>query len=49
MFGALGYSHDPQDDSVPIEETLRVLEDMVRAGKIRFIGLSNETPWGLQA
>jgi len=47
MFGALGYSHDPQDDSVPIEETLRVLDDMVRAGKIRFIGLSNETPWGV--
>jgi aryl-alcohol dehydrogenase-like predicted oxidoreductase len=47
MFGVLGYNHDPQDDSVPIEETLRVLEDMVRAGKIRFIGLSNETPWGV--
>lgn len=47
MFGALGYNHDPQDDSVPIEETLRVLDDMVRAGKIRFIGLSNETPWGV--
>ncbi len=47
MFGELGYSHDPQDNSVPIEETLRVLDDMVRAGKIRFIGLSNETPWGV--
>lgn len=47
MFGELGYSHDPQDNSVPIAETLRVLDDMVRAGKIRFIGLSNETPWGV--
>ncbi|WP_174875667.1 NADP(H)-dependent aldo-keto reductase [Vogesella oryzae] len=39
-----------QDDpagSVPIEETLRVLQDFVAAGKVRAIGVSNETPWGL--
>lgn len=34
-------------DAVPIETTLRALEDLVRAGKIRHIGLSNETPWGV--
>jgi len=45
-FGKLGYRHDPADDSVPIEETLQVLGDLVRAGKVRHIGLSNETPWG---
>ncbi|MDT8383505.1 MAG: NADP(H)-dependent aldo-keto reductase [Gammaproteobacteria bacterium] len=44
-FGQLGYRHAP-DHSVPIEETLRVLADLVQAGKIRQVGLSNETPWG---
>ncbi|WP_296806042.1 NADP(H)-dependent aldo-keto reductase [Thiocapsa sp.] len=46
-FGKLGYS--PVDDahSVPLLETLEVLADQVRAGKIRHIGVSNETPWGL--
>ncbi|MFP4247821.1 MAG: NADP(H)-dependent aldo-keto reductase [Halochromatium sp.] len=45
-FGQLGYSHSAQDDSVPLLETLEVLGDLVRAGKIRHVGLSNETPWG---
>jgi len=34
-------------DEVPIEETLAALSDLVRQGKVRHIGLSNETPWGL--
>jgi aryl-alcohol dehydrogenase-like predicted oxidoreductase len=46
-FGRLGYQHDELDTSTPIEETLRVLADFVDAGKIRYIGLSNETPWGV--
>jgi aryl-alcohol dehydrogenase-like predicted oxidoreductase len=33
-------------DETPIEETLRALDDIVKAGKIRYVGLSNETPWG---
>ena len=45
-FGQLGYNHPEQDDSVPLLETLQVLADLVRAGKIRHVGLSNETPWG---
>jgi len=45
-FGQLGYSHDATDQSVPIEETLLALKEQVDAGKIRTIGLSNETPWG---
>ena len=45
-FGQLGYLHDHDDDSVPIEETLTVLSDLVMAGKVRHIGLSNESPWG---
>ncbi|KAA8735352.1 NADP(H)-dependent aldo-keto reductase [Acinetobacter qingfengensis] len=47
FFGQLGYSHLEQDDSTPILETLSVLNDLVQAGKIRHIGLSNETPWGI--
>jgi aryl-alcohol dehydrogenase-like predicted oxidoreductase len=46
-FGKLGYEHDPNDISVPIEETLAVLDDLVKSGKVRYIGLSNETPWGV--
>ncbi len=34
-------------DTVPIEETLEVLADLVKAGKIRAFGVSNETPWGV--
>jgi aryl-alcohol dehydrogenase-like predicted oxidoreductase len=44
-FGELGYTHRPSE-SIPIEETLRVLADLVQAGKVRQVGLSNETPWG---
>ncbi|WXL25022.1 NADP(H)-dependent aldo-keto reductase [Ectopseudomonas mendocina] len=44
-FGQLGYSHTPSEFT-PLEEVLEVLNDQVKAGKIRHIGLSNETPWG---
>ena len=46
-FGKLGYHHTPDKDGVPIEETLEVLHELVQAGKIRYIGISNETPWGV--
>lgn len=46
FFGSLGYQHDPDDVSTDIEETLEVLDELVKAGKIRHFGLSNETPWG---
>ena len=45
-FGQLGYQHNPSDTSVPIAETLNVLDELVKSGKVRHIGLSNETPWG---
>ena len=45
FFGQRGYFHREQPET-PIEETLRALEDIVQAGKVRAIGLSNETPWG---
>ncbi|MCC6301211.1 MAG: NADP(H)-dependent aldo-keto reductase [Gammaproteobacteria bacterium] len=46
-FGKLGYRHDPDDVPVPIEESLAALADLVAAGKVRHIGVSNETPWGV--
>ncbi|RKT43799.1 NADP(H)-dependent aldo-keto reductase [Thiocapsa rosea] len=46
-FGKLGYSPEEDAHSVPLLETLEVLADLVQAGKIRQIGVSNETPWGL--
>src|SRR6478752_6612332 len=46
-FGTLGYRHREHEDSVPIEETLDAVTDLVRVGKVRYVGLSNETPWGL--
>lgn len=48
-FGKLGYEHQDSETSVSIAETLRVMDDLVRAGKIRHIGLSNETPWGVMS
>ena len=35
------------DRSTPIEETLRTLDDLVRAGKVRYIGCSNYDGWHL--
>ncbi|WP_417068308.1 NADP(H)-dependent aldo-keto reductase [Niveibacterium terrae] len=46
-FGQLGYQHVKGEDTTPIEETLAVLADFVKAGKVRHVGVSNETPWGL--
>ena len=46
-FGQLGYRHDPDDDPTPLEETLEILGALVAAGKVRCIGVSNETPWGV--
>jgi len=47
FFGKLGYDHQDRENCVPIAETLSVLDDLVRAGKVRSIGVSNETPWGV--
>ncbi len=45
--GRLGYQHVDDGGSTPLIETLEALSAMVEAGKVRAIGLSNETPWGL--
>lgn len=45
FFGELGYKHS-NNSGAPLEETLEVLGELVSQGKIRHVGLSNETPWG---
>jgi aryl-alcohol dehydrogenase-like predicted oxidoreductase len=47
IFGQREYPWQDDADSVAIEETLSVLAEQVKAGKIRHIGVSNETPWGV--
>jgi aryl-alcohol dehydrogenase-like predicted oxidoreductase len=47
MFGSSNYEVSQEHDSTPIEEQLQVLSEMIKAGKIRYIGVSNETPWGV--
>ena len=39
------YQIHGQDLATPMEETLRGLEDVVRSGKVRYIGLSNHSAW----
>jgi aryl-alcohol dehydrogenase-like predicted oxidoreductase len=40
-------SVDTSTDGATIEETLEALTELVKEGKVRTIGLSNETPWGV--
>jgi aryl-alcohol dehydrogenase-like predicted oxidoreductase len=48
FFGQRGYVHNPKDTWTDnFEEALEVLDDLIKAGKIRHIGISNESPWGL--
>jgi len=35
------------DADVPLEETMRALDDLVRAGKVRYVGCSNFAAWQL--
>nr|CAB3445565.1 unnamed protein product [Digitaria exilis] len=47
MFGEIEYDPSCQYTSVPMEQQLGALGRAVDTGKIRYIGLSNETPYGL--
>lgn len=47
FFGKLGYKVDKDESYTPIIETLEVLGELVKEGKIRYIGVSNETAWGV--
>lgn len=39
------YQFHTPDPATPIDETLRALDDLVRAGKVRYVGHSNRTGW----
>ncbi|CAG9466509.1 unnamed protein product [Pedinophyceae sp. YPF-701] len=47
LFGQAGYDPSQEREAVPFEEQLRALEEVVRAGKVRYIGVSNETTFGV--
>ncbi len=45
-FGKLGYEHK-ENDWNKFEDVLENLKKFIEKGKIRYVGLSNETPWGV--
>ena len=47
FFGKLGYEHEDKNEWNKFEDILTSLDKIVKAGKIRYVGLSNETAWGL--
>jgi aryl-alcohol dehydrogenase-like predicted oxidoreductase len=48
-FGQLNYPYPDQVQEVTLIETLEAMSDLVKSGKVRYIGVSNETPWGLMS
>jgi len=46
-FGRMGFTPSRSEPEPRIHETLQALGDLVEEGKVRYIGLSNETPWGV--
>ena len=46
FFGVLEYNHEENEDFIHPAQTLEALQELQKEGKIREIGLSNETPWG---
>jgi aryl-alcohol dehydrogenase-like predicted oxidoreductase len=47
LFGQYQFDPEKERDFVPLEETLAALGELVREGRVRYVGLSNETPWGV--
>lgn len=48
MFGKRGFEYDPADPwQDNFAEVLRTMDELVKEGKIRHFGVSNESPWGL--
>ena len=48
-FGRLGYNHKSDDYGTDFKIVLEALKEQIDAGKILYVGLSNETPWGLMS
>ena len=47
FFGRLGYEPVENEEDIPLEESIAALGELLKEGKIRTYGLSNETPWGV--
>ena len=47
FFGKLGYEHDDNNEWTRFVDILGCLKEFIQQGKIKHIGVSNETPWGL--
>jgi len=47
VFGQGAYDPAAERETTPIAEQLAVFADLIKAGKVRHLGLSNETPWGV--
>ncbi len=47
LFGAADYDPSHERETVAIAEQLEAFAELVKAGKIRYLGVSNETPWGV--
>ena len=47
LFGEPDYDPQRERDTVPIAEQLEVFANLIKAGKIRYLGVSNETAWGV--
>lgn len=47
FFGKRGYVPAEDADAVGLEETLDALTRLVKSGRVRQVGVSNETPWGV--
>ena len=48
LFGAPEYRYDlERTDSTPVKTQLEIMDKLIKSGKVRHFGLSNETPYGL--
>ena len=47
LFGTIYFDPVAEREVPSVHELLQGMADLVRAGKIRYVGLSNETPWGV--
>ena len=47
FFGSLSYVHQSDDIGTDFKIVLEGLHELIQEGKIRYVGISNETPWGM--
>jgi aryl-alcohol dehydrogenase-like predicted oxidoreductase len=47
MFGETAYDPEQERSATPITEQLSAFAELIREGKLRYVGLSNETAWGV--